>query len=244
MEIDFIPYTYEFSEFEKKEILYYLDKNLLTFLNENNLNKKIEFIGSIQYLDLVKEINDFFNKNKDFIVSSTKFAFAKENSQILGCSYQTKLKEDVTYIVVGDGIFHPGALIYNNQVKKEIVLFDIFKKEFNVVDFLKEYNKYLIMIDKMKTLFSKSRNIGIFVSTKPGQSYIENAKTLKKRLENIGKNVYLFISNNIDSNEFMNFNYIDFIINTACPRIFTDDFERYEKIINYFEFVNEILKDY
>lgn len=241
MNIDFIEYKYLFSESEKKDIFSFIDSNLLNFINKYNLSHKIEFISSIQYLDLTNELNKYVIKYDELQVCSTKFAFAKEYSQILGCSYQTKLKDDITYIVVGDGIFHSGALIYSKDINKKILLFDIFNFKFEIFDFINEYNKYLIQINKMKDLFYKAKNVAIFVSTKPGQSYVDNSIKLKKRLEEMGKNVYLFISNNINSDEFMNFNYIDFIINTACPRIFTDDFSNYNKIINYFEFMNFII---
>ena len=56
---------------------------------------------------------------------------------------------------------------------------------------------------------------------------LKEAETLKKKLEKSNKEVYLFLSNNINPAEFENFP-IDCWVNTACPRL---DFDS-RKIIN------------
>jgi len=49
------------------------------------------------------------------------------------------------------------------------------------------------------------------------------AKRLKEFLEKQGKKAYIFIDNNLDLRHLENYPFIDSWVNTACPRIGTDD---------------------
>ena len=62
--------------------------------------------------------------------------------------------------------------------------------------------------------FLNAEKVGILISTKPGQENLKKALSLKLK----NKKSYLFISNNIDINEFENFG-INSWVNTACPRL-------------------------
>ena len=79
------------------------------------------------------------------------------------------------------------------------------------------------------------KEIGIIVSTKPGQERLKKAFDLKKRIKD--KNCYIFAADTINPAEFDNFNFIECWINTACPR-FADD---KKGVINY-ELVEKALR--
>jgi len=64
--------------------------------------------------------------------------------------------------------------------------------------------------------FLHADKVGILISTKPGQQRLQKAFELKKKFK---KQSYLFISNNINTQEFENFPEIQSWINTACPRM-------------------------
>ena len=68
--------------------------------------------------------------------------------------------------------------------------------------------------------FHSSKEIGIIVSTKPGQNKLEEAKKLKNKFPD--KNFYFILFDNIDYNQLENFNFIEAWVNTACPRIEED----------------------
>src|SRR3989339_534122 len=82
--------------------------------------------------------------------------------------------------------------------------------------------------------YLSAKNIGILVSTKPGQENLKQALDFKNNLKD--KKGYLFIANNLNTNEFENFN-IDSWVNTACPRMDLNN----NKIINL-KYVNELHK--
>jgi len=95
------------------------------------------------------------------------------------------------------------------------------------------YHDIEAMKMKLKTSlikFLNAENMGIIVSVKPGQFNLNLAIKLKEKLLKKKKNAFIFISNNINTAEFENFN-IDSWVNTACSGLTYDSPE----IINYLE---------
>ena len=72
-------------------------------------------------------------------------------------------------------------------------------------------------------LFLNAERIGILVTIKPGQQYFLAAKKLKQDLESKGKKAYIFIDDTLDPSHYENYPFIEAWVNTACPRIGTDD---------------------
>ena len=132
--------------------------------------------------------------------------------QVLGC---TKLKTPYTIVLIGQGSFHAlnlasqntrPVLLYSNGSSIAVTREEIEKKKKVALNKFYTYNK-----------------LGIIVSTKPGQNRIEDAMMLKEKisLKYPEKQVFLFISNNINMHELENFQ-IDLWINSACPGILND----------------------
>ena len=82
--------------------------------------------------------------------------------------------------------------------------------------------------------FLSSKEVGIIVSTKPGQEKLKKAFELKNKLKD--KNCHVFLADTIDPAEFENFPFIECWVNTACPR-FADE---KKGVVNY-ELVEESL---
>ena len=180
-----------------------------TSLEESKLNslskklpKNIAITYSIQYLELAKEIKSILEKNHNITLFS----------QVLGCSKLKFPKETDGILLVSNGKFHATSLAYESSLPT--YLYDNGKftkiKESEIADFKRNekvaYMKYL-----------HAERIGIIVSTKPGQQRLSQARKFKKNLKD--KKSYIFISNNIDVNEFENFPDIKSWVNTACPRM-------------------------
>ncbi|MBU1976153.1 MAG: 2-(3-amino-3-carboxypropyl)histidine synthase subunit [Nanoarchaeota archaeon] len=131
--------------------------------------------------------------------------------QILGCNIQ-EFTGVQAILYVGDGSFHPKAL----AMKNDIPIFS-----YNPLS-----KKYEHITVKPRTgliqAFNTAKSIGVLITTKPGQQKIEQALELGKRFPQ--KNFYFLIANEINNLE--NFPFIDFYVNTACPRIATDDLDK------------------
>jgi 2-(3-amino-3-carboxypropyl)histidine synthase len=183
-------------------------------LNEKEIKKlpkKLFLAYSIQYVDLAKSIK------KDLIEKGISVSGFE---QVLGCS---KINSKVPILLIGSGRFHAINLylqapaVYLLEGKK------IVKISNEEVDRIRAKKKASLV------KFLSADRVGILVTTKPGQENLNQAIKLKKILEKGGKNigeegkeVYIFLSNNIDTNQFENFD-IQSWVNTACSGLGNDN---------------------
>ncbi len=223
-----------------------LTKELEKFLKKRKINS-IALFASVQFLNLdnfIKQLEKLGIK-----VNTTKAKRTNEPIQILGCDiYHDSFKDPIIQesdllLYIGDGLFHPKALLLLQSKQKNIKAVIIFNPVSNQI---KEINKEAIekQIQRYKRnlkLFINSRNIGILVTIKPGQQYFSSAKKLKEKLEESGKKAYIFIDDIININQLENYPFIQAWVNTACPRIGTDDIVNIEQpMINLREAMNPI----
>ena len=166
-------------------------------------------------------------KKENIKVVSSKPARTKEQYQILGCDVyhgNLHLQEDVNaYLYIGDGRFHPLALVLQQRGKKpfkEVVMYDPLAKDMKILT-LQDVQKILQKEKASLKLFLMKRKIGILLTTKPGQQQYQASLALVKKYP--AKEFYFFIENTLQSKNFEDFPFIDVWINTACPRIGLDD---------------------
>jgi len=157
---------------------------------------------SIQYIDIAKQIFDILSKKNK----------VTELVQVLGCSKPGFSKETKAILLISSGKFH--ALSLSAETKLPIYILQSDKLG-------KISNEEISAFEKKKLAsymkFLNSEKVGILISTKPGQENMKRAISLKSELKD--KKSYLFISNEVFSGEFENFNDIGSWINTACPRL-------------------------
>ena len=173
------------------------------------LPESIALVYSIQYMPLAKKIKKELEEN--YNKKTTLF------QQVLGCS---NIKPDLTkdtqaVLLVGSGVFHALELDYNSNIPVYILGEDNFKEITKEdMDSFKKNKKASYMN------FLNSDQVGIIITTKPGQKRFSRALEIKEKIENkFDKKAYLFISDEIDSPEFENFPEIKSWVNTACPRL-------------------------
>ena len=166
-----------------------------------NLPKDLAIAYSIQYQELAKKIKNFISKKHKI-----KFFV-----QVLGCSKPNFPKNTKAILLISDGKFHAVSLAFETKIPVYLftsgILQKISQKEIETLE-KKQKGAYLKYLHAEK--------VGILVSTKPGQENLTKALNFSKKLKK--KTPYLFISNNIDTNEFENFQ-IDSWVNTSCPRM-------------------------
>jgi len=191
-------------------------KNLEDFRLSNEeitkLPKTLFLAYSIQYKDLAIIIKKQLEEIKIKVTNM---------QQVLGCS---KINTKDPILLIGAGRFHALNIYLQNS---EIYVLDNNK----IIKISKE--EIIKIENKRKTAllkFLSAENIGILVSTKPGQENLNLAIKLKQKLIKKGKNVFIFLSNNIDINQFENFQ-IDSWVNTSCSGLTYDN----SNIINYSE---------
>lgn len=180
---------------------YFIDSNFV-----NNLPKEIVLAYILQFKGQAEQMK------KAIEASGRKI---KGFQQVLGC---TKLKTPYNIVLIGNGRFH--ALNLARQNEKPILLYS---NGSSIVVGERERAEYEKRIQSSRNLFLHANNIGIIVSTKPGQNRLSDARAILKKLEKKypNKKFYSFLSSHINTAEFENFN-IDFWINTACPGLIND----------------------
>lgn len=166
------------------------------------INEKFAIVTTIQFLDEVKTLE------KDGY---------QVFGQILGCNtVVTKDKETKAYLYIGTGKFHPLNLAFTS--KKPVYILDPLTHEFTKIS-EQEVLRYENRKKGMLLKYYNAEKIGIIVSTKSGQNLLQRALRFKN---NCGKKAFIFMCNNVKNLE--DFRDIQCWVNTACVRIFEDDF--------------------
>ena len=121
------------------------------------------------------------------------------------------------FLYVGDGEFHANALVLGQKDEnefKEVMNYNPINKKFKSFK-IKDVEKILKRYKGGLMKFLSSNNIGVLISIKPGQEQLK----MSKKLEKYDKNFYYFLSNDIDFSKKEDFPFIEYWVNSACPRL-------------------------
>ncbi|MCH7902490.1 ribonucleoside-diphosphate reductase subunit alpha, partial [archaeon] len=126
---------------------------------------------------LPQDTIDLLEKENIKVISSQP---ERTNSkyQILGCDIyhgNYKLKIDVdAFLYIGDGKFHPRAILYSeddSKTNREVIMFNPISNTMEILD-KKEIQRVLKKEQANKTRFLAADNVGVVVTTKPGQEHL------------------------------------------------------------------------
>lgn len=214
MDSMFIPATWEKSAL--------LSNEALTELKDF---KSLAIFSSVNFLNQLDEIKDQFSAK----VTLEKSKRAKVCGQLLGCdSYCDDVKGSLqceAILYIGDGSFHPDALLFSQIYNKQKVpVYRWNPKEQSLTSWTEDRIQDKVKKIKANLLrFTMSTTVGILVTTKHGQERLNDAIKLKEKLEKEEKEVFLFIDDTFNFQKAEDFNFIEAWVNTACPRIAQED---------------------
>jgi diphthamide biosynthesis enzyme Dph1/Dph2-like protein len=175
--------------------------------------KTISLAATVQYIPILYSVKTHLESNGKKVILKKGPAY---EGHVIGCNPAAFSKEADTLLLITDGKFH--ALNNAIQMEKEIYVFNTHTLEKLSYEEIKKVNmKRQAAIKK----FLMADNVGILVSTKPGQNF-KSAEKIKEKLEKKGKKAYIFESDNINPSEFENFS-LPIYINTACFGLGLDD---------------------
>jgi len=198
-------------------------------INEKHIKqlpKRICLVSSVQFVDSLKDIKKILEKDNKK-VSLIKGKHSIYEGQILGCDIP-EIKNIDAFLFIGDGLFHPIGIQMKNNV--DVFCYNPLAKDFFKLN-KEESEKMKKRIKVNLTKFYHAENIGLLISTKPGQFNLLKAKKFETKFPD--KKFYYLIFDTLDFNEFENFSFIDCFVNTACPRIGMDDLNKISKpVIN------------
>jgi 2-(3-amino-3-carboxypropyl)histidine synthase len=192
------------------------------------LPKRICLAASVQFVSQLPELKKVLERNGKE-VSLVQAKHAAMPGQMLGCGWEgLKFDEDAdAFLYIGDGMFHPKALLM--AADKDVYAHDPISGTFQKLD-----RKLVEALQKKAKAalikFLHSENIGVLLSTKPGQMRLNEALSLKKKFPD--KKFYYLASSTIDFSQMENFTFVECFVNTACNRLI-DDWEKFPKpVIN------------
>ncbi len=216
-----------------------LAKETLAYLKKKKY-KTVALYASVQFVNNLDKVREQLRQNEIEVIASHADR-TNVRGQLLGCdSYHNSLnlsrdevKASDCYLYVGDGKFHPLALVYAQKdlhEMKEIVCNDPLAKKLSLLD-AKDIKKILLRHRASLMKFLTAENIGVIITIKPGQEQFRPSLVLEKRYAD--KKFYYFVDNVVSYDQLENFNFIEVWVNTACPRVGFDDQEKFAKgVIN------------
>lgn len=200
---------------------------------------KVMVASTVQFVEHLGEIKKKLEAyGKEVYLFNSRHG--RYSGQILGCD-NFKLGSYYPaegFLYIGDGEFHPRALLIN---EKPVFCYNPFSGEVKRLGRKEiEEEKLRKKVGLMK--FYAASKIGVIISVKEKQREMqgreEQIEKLIEGLEKEGKEVYLFLGDEIRKEELENFNFIEGWVNTACPRI-SDDVK---EIVNLRELAEEKIK--
>ncbi len=197
-----------------------LMQDLIDKINAKFIGQKIAIVGTVQYSNIIREIETKVNVD---LLKTQSTNLNNVKSQILGCNISTIskiMKEAQSVLYVGDGMFHPGAILFERDVKLYILTPGEEIKE--VHQDPKFRFKRALLIEKAKT----AKKFGIFVTYKKGQNRIDIARRVKDYLRINGKEAHILVCDQVSYDKILGMGF-DALVNTACPRIAYDDYKNY-----------------
>lgn len=145
---------------------------------------------------------------------------ATHAGQVLGCNAiaAEKVNEQVDeWLFVGSGEFHPVQVAL--KTGKRMWLWNPVSQELGILP-KERIESWRKRKQAQVSGFLNANRVGIIVSTKIGQKNLMRARELAKQSD---KECFLFACDELHMKEFENFPFVEFWVNTACPRI-PDDF--------------------
>ncbi|HYD02816.1 MAG TPA: diphthamide synthesis protein [Alphaproteobacteria bacterium] len=217
----------------------------------DKLPDRLMMFSSVQFLNQLPQIRVQLEAMGKTIVmvKSSNFLYEgliSEKGQLLGCNSENFNAENHgnefdAFLYIGDGVFHPQALLVNNR--KDIYCYDPKINKVKVLE--KEMHDTIQKRTKGNILkFLTAKNVGFIVTTKRGQNSSKRTEILREKILKKwpDKTVFVFLCNELNFMELENYNFIDAYINTACSRIGHDDTTRSPKPIVNISDVEDLIK--
>jgi len=179
-------------------------------------------VQHVQNLDEVREI--LVRAGKTVVIGDARRL--NHPGQVIGCDYSNakSIAKDVeAFLFIGGGRFHAMGVALSTF--KPTIVADPYEERAYSVD--KDAERVLKQRWACVREAQKAKSFGILVGLKPGQKRFEEASRIKQRLEEKGKEAFIFAAREIVPEVLMSFPTPDAYVNTACPRVSLDDASRF-----------------
>lgn len=207
-----------------------INRETIDYLKHERKAKKITLFAAVNFLKHLPYVKEQL-ENEGFEVLITKADRTLKIGQILGCdSYHHVFKDDIfgysdIIVYLGDGMFHPEALVFAQMYSEnfiDVLCWDPTQQEKKLLT-IEQIERRKKKLKGNILRFLTAKTVGILVTAKPGQQYLQLGIDLKKKLKEQGKRAYVFVDDTFNFAKIEDYNDIEVWVNTACPRIGQDD---------------------
>jgi len=199
-------------------------KKTQTFLGEP---KRIGIGTTIQHLHALEDFSRSLEDLGHEVIIPYEGKNTRLKGQIIGCDYSSlkHISEKVDLFLIIGSTFHGlGAAL---TLDKPVILADPYSNSVSNMEphKRKTLKQRYAFIEKAKN----AKVFGLLLSTKTGQFNMKLASTLRELLAKAEKTVIMLIDEEIVPEYLNNFTNIEIFVDTACPRLATDDPSRFGK---------------
>jgi 2-(3-amino-3-carboxypropyl)histidine synthase len=224
-------------EFPQESILYVearaqvpIDEAMLQAIKMLEREHIIGLASNIQHIHQISRAKEILQAHGKEVVVGRPSGWLKYEGQVLGCDYGSvrAIAEKVDAIVLlSGGDFH--ALGIPLATGKRTIVVDPYQK--TARDMTETCRKLLQKRWMSIMRFKEAKKIGVIVGLKSSQMNIPLARRLKELLENAGYSTVLLCVTEVIPETLESFVDIEAYVEISCPRIGTDDQDRYRKPI-------------
>lgn len=189
--------------------------------------RKIGLATTIQHVQAIDEARDILLRaGKTVMVGDA--GRMNYPGQVIGCDYSNvkSVADDVeAFLLISGGRFH--ALGVALSTLKPTVVADPFEGKAQSVDeeAKRIFKQRWASIEEAK----RAKTFAILVGLKVGQRRLEEALSIKSKLEAHGRTASLLVIREIAPESLMEFPAVDAFVNTACPRVSLDSASKFHK---------------
>jgi 2-(3-amino-3-carboxypropyl)histidine synthase len=196
----------------------------------NMLGKEhtIGLASNIQHIHQLGRAKEILENNGKEVLVGRASGWLQYPGQVLGCDYGSvrAIAEKVdAFVVLSGGDFH--ALGIPLATGRRTIVVDPFQQ--TAKDMTEVCRRLLrkrwIIIER----FKETKRVGIVVGMKSSQMNIALARRLKELLEENGQSTILICATEVIPETLESFTDLEAYVEVSCPRISTDDQERYRK---------------
>ena len=193
-------------------------------LNTGLLKGKVSLSTTIQHIHLLPEVEEFLNKEgieAEIGKGGRRLAFP---GQVLGCSFSAPLsvKDADTHLFIGEGTFH--ALGIRLAAGKRVVAADPYTMQVRTLE--EERERVLRQRFAAVQALKSAREIGVVLSTLPGQERKAYASALIRLGREHGKEMRMIVASHLSPASLRNLD-LKVLVSTTCPRVAIDDYSLY-----------------
>jgi 2-(3-amino-3-carboxypropyl)histidine synthase len=186
--------------------------------------------SNIQHIHQLPRAKEILERNGKEVLIGRASGWLRYPGQVLGCDYGSAraISEKVdAFVVLSGGDFH--AIGIPLATGKRTIVVDPFQQTVkDMTDICRALlRKRWASIER----FKEASRVGIIVGLKSSQMNIALARRLKQLLEENGKSAILVCASEVIPETLESFTDLEGYVEVSCPRISTDDQERYRKPI-------------